>query len=154
MPADLNADLSAEQDGYIRLLERLVARVRAGEVRMLRYEAVAGTCEVETDHGTYEVEPTGKMTLTLWCQQLVAPRAAAPAAPPPAPPTPEDPRANVRIDTYVQSIPNGMWTITATNLLTGASVTRQGRGPRTAAEREAVDAVAGAPSLTQNRRHP
>lgn len=147
-------DTNQRQDGYILILERLLARVRAGEVRMLRYETVAGTREVETGHGTYELEPTGEMTLTLWCQQLVAPVASAHLAPPPAPPTPDDPRANVRIDTYTQSVPNGQWTITATNLLTGARVTRQGRGSRAAAEREAVAAVAGSPSLTENRRHP
>ena len=61
--------LSAEQSGPIRFLERLLARVRAGEVRLLRVESVAGTRQV--DKGShYELEPTGETTLTLWCQQL------------------------------------------------------------------------------------
>lgn len=71
--------LSAEQSGYVHLLERLLARVRAGEVRMLRYSAVAGMRDAETDFDSsiLEREPTGEMTLTFWCQQLVVPAPAS-----------------------------------------------------------------------------
>lgn len=64
--------LSAEQSGYVRQLERLVARVRAGEVRFLRYAATNGTREVENGDIRL-IEPTGEVELTLWYQQRVAP---------------------------------------------------------------------------------
>lgn len=65
------------QDGFAGILERLAQRVRAGELRVHRYEAVAATREEERDGSWIEVVPTGEVTLTFHCQQ--APPAATPA---------------------------------------------------------------------------
>lgn len=106
---------AGDQSGYLRALERLADRVRSGELVVVSHQAFGAA---------------GDTVVTFRCRRG-APAPAGSAA-----------LANIRVETYTQD-PDGVWTITATNLRTGATVTIQGRGARGLAEREAIDAVRG-----------